>query len=134
MTQRSTKLLSDPNEPIRLVLYSADGSEELWSEQVSAYNWQRGVRAQWLDNNRFIFNSFDDHRQCYCFKVVAVDSPAEDKTFDLPVQDTYRTSYFLTLNYRRLATFRRIVRNHSTGALTTNNRRLLAEDCSISMI
>ena len=103
VTQRSTKLLPDPNEPIRLVLYSADGSEERWSEQVSAYNWQQGVRAQWLDNNRFIFNSFDDHRQCYCSKVVAVDSPAEDKTFDLPVQDAYRTSYFLTLNYRRLA-------------------------------
>lgn len=103
VTQRSTKLLPDPNEPIRLVLYSADGSEELWSEQVSAYNWQQGVRAQWLDNNRFIFNSFDNGRQLYCSKVVAVDSLAVDKTFDLSVQDAYRTSYFLSLNYRRLA-------------------------------
>lgn len=101
-----TKNLPDANKPIKVALFSEDMSQELWSGEVFAYNWQQGARLQWLDETSFIFNDFDSVRNKYISKVFSVEDKAISRSFDLPVQDSYKRDFFLSINYQRLMVMR----------------------------
>lgn len=72
---------------------------------VRAYNWQQGCRAHWLTDDLLIFNDFELD-QGYVARVCSVLKEGIVKEFSRPVQDSYGTEYFISLNYQRLMSLR----------------------------
>jgi len=98
--------LPDENNSIDVALFSPNQSAAVWSASTFAYNWQQGARLHWLDSSKFIYNDFDDTEKKYISKVISSQTLMEVKSFDYPVQDSFGTDYFLSLNYRRLMALR----------------------------
>lgn len=80
--------------------------QPVMSLRTHAFNWQQGARAHWLDGDCFIFNDFDVKTRRHVSRVASVASRAEVARHALPVQDSWRQEYFLSLNYRRLQALR----------------------------
>lgn len=72
--------------------------------ETFSYTWQQGARSQWVDDNMVMYNVFENGK--YLSKVYSLIDKKIIKTFDFPVQDSYRNSYFLSLNYRRVMNLR----------------------------
>jgi hypothetical protein len=96
----------NPAIPIEIILQDKSTRDLLLRIPSVAYNWQQGCRLQWLNDDLFIFNDFDTLRRKYISRVWSACSLKEEKTFDYPVQDAYKTEFFLSLNYRRLMALR----------------------------
>lgn len=71
-----------------------------------SYNWQQGCRAHWIDNNRLIYNSFDNKSQKYKSVVYDISCRSAVDIYDYPVQDSYQDIYFLSINYERIMALR----------------------------
>lgn len=68
------------------------------------YNWQQGARAQWIDDDKVIYNCLKgDH---YGAKVYSIREQKVIAEFDMPVQDSFGSNYFLSINYRRIMKLR----------------------------
>lgn len=78
----------------------------VFSISTGAYNWQQGSRTHWLNGDLFIFNDFQRETNSYISKVYSKVILDCVKRFDFPVQDSYKTDYFLSLNYSRLMALR----------------------------
>ena len=91
---------------IEVALFSPNLSEKKWSVKTSAYNWQQGSRLHWLNDELFIYNDLDSTCKHYVAKVVSSKTLEQVKLFNFPVQDSFKTDYFLSLNYRRLMALR----------------------------
>ena len=63
----------------------------------SAYNCQHGSRTQWLKDDELIYNDFRDGS--YKAVVYSLNEHRELNVFDYPVQDSYQTDYFLSVNF-----------------------------------
>lgn len=74
--------------------------------QSKAYNWQQGTRLQWLNEELFVFNDFDEDLKKYGSKVFSTKENSLIKVFDYPVQAIYKDQYFLSINYQRLLAMR----------------------------
>lgn len=85
---------------------SHDCTRPVLSIDTRSYNWQQGARAHWLDGEHFIFNDFDAERRRYICRVWSIAQRRETRRYDLPVQDSWRREYFLSINYRRLQALR----------------------------
>ena len=81
-------------------------AEPVLSVDTPCYNWQQGARAHWLDGDHFIFNDCDLEARRYISRVYSVAERREVQRHEHPVQDSYGTSYFLSLNYHRLHALR----------------------------
>jgi hypothetical protein len=92
-------------EKIELVVFD-NHRQPLFCLQVSAYNWQQGCRAQWLTDDRFIFNDFATDKDSYVAHVYSVERLGLVRTFERPVQDSFGTEYFISLSYPRLMSLR----------------------------
>lgn len=99
-----TSTIPEIDKSIEVALFSKDMAKMVWSKNTAAYNWQQGARLQWLDDEFFIYNDYDLKEKSYVAKVVSAKTFLEVKSFLLPVQDSFATNYFLSLNYRRLMT------------------------------
>ncbi|GAM69589.1 hypothetical protein JCM19236_5054 [Vibrio sp. JCM 19236] len=104
-TSTPTSKLPKANVTVQVCVYDDLGKLVL-EVDTSAYNWQQGARAHWLDEDRFIFNDFDSAAQKYVSRVYSVSKKAQVHQFDHPVQDSFRGDYFLAINYRRLMALR----------------------------
>lgn len=93
----------DCTVPVKICLYSRDFSSLLWSTQSYAYNWQQGARLHWLTDDLFIFNDFDHVRMAYISKVFSVSKMAYKMQLDLPVQDSFKDQYIISIDYQRLS-------------------------------
>src|SRR5690606_2827407 len=75
--------------PISVQVYDFNSgrlSEPVLSIETSAYNWQQGARALWLDGDQFIFNDFDPQAGRYIARVYSVAARREVQRFDHAVQ------------------------------------------------
>src|SRR5690606_38310343 len=70
------------------------------------YNWQQGARAHWLDGEHFIFNDCDTVEKRYISRVYSAKMRSETRHYTLPVQDSWKREYFLSINYQRLQALR----------------------------
>lgn len=98
--------LLGPGAPVELVVQSLESGDILTRASSGAYNWQQGCRAHWLNDDLFIFNDYDASAGAYIARVFSKDRTNEVRRFDFPVQDSYGTDYFLSINYRRLLSLR----------------------------
>lgn len=106
LSKSATSGLPSVEHSVEVALFSPGLVEKIWSADTSTYNWQQGARLHWLDDEMFIYNDFDSVNQRYVSKVVSSKTSQQVKSFALPVQDSFGTDYFLSLNYRRLMSLR----------------------------
>lgn len=100
----STKWNPSKTYPIELVLWNLKEDYEVKSWRVLAYNWQQGVKPQWIDNHLFIFNNYDIDSCAYYSTVVDVRNMKEER-YALPSYESC-DDFYVTLNFSRLAKFR----------------------------
>lgn len=105
-TNSLTHLLPDAKIHIEVVVQRLGQNDVIARLSSAAYNWQQGARVHWLSNELLIFNDCDEVGSNYVAKVFSINDFQEVKCFSLPVQDSFKTDYFLSLNYRRLAALR----------------------------
>jgi hypothetical protein len=106
-TKYNTKDLPLKNgEKINICVFEPDLLTQLFCVETNCFNWQQGSRAQWINEDLFIFNDFDPLTQKYISRVFSKSSQSEHKVFNYPVQDLYRDEYFISLNYQRLMALR----------------------------
>ena len=106
LTTKQTSTSPSLGRDVEIALFSKCFSEKLWSAAICAYNWQQGSRLHWLTDELFIYNDFNSNNNSYVSKVVSSISFNLVKVFDLPVQESFKADYFLSLNYRRLMALR----------------------------
>lgn len=104
-TGSKTCLLPKGNQLVSIVVIDPNG-HDLFSVETRAFNWQQGSRVHWFDSEHFIFNDFDDDLQKYISRVFSIKTQREVKRFEHSVQDSFKSDYFLSLNYRRLMAMR----------------------------
>ncbi|MBY8308998.1 glycosyl transferase [Vibrio fluvialis] len=103
-TSSRTKLVPTTE---RLTIFVLDNEgKSLCSVDTFTYNWQQGPRCFWLNDDLFIFNDFNSEEQKYCSKVFSVTRNEIVSVYELPVQDAYKDSFMLSINYQRLMTLR----------------------------
>jgi hypothetical protein len=94
-----TNLPTDPEKPIKIVLYNiAENCYHIIAD-TNSFNWQQGCRLQWLNENKFIFNDFDG------VKFISKIYDLNNKTFqniDYPIYDCFLDEFALSLNFTRL--------------------------------
>lgn len=96
----------EQSAPLKIVLQDNITGSVLARLPSNAYNWQQGTKAQWLNDDLFAYNDFDEAKQRYIARVFSASKLLEVNCFDFPIQDCYGTDFFLSLNYRRLLTLR----------------------------
>ena len=94
------------NQAVLISLVAPGMAEPVLQVETCAFNWQQGARSHWLTDDLFVFNDFDQQDHRYVARVYSKTSLVEVKRFELPVQDSFGTDYFLSLNYRRLMALR----------------------------
>jgi len=88
---------------INLVLRSFEKSEDAFKINSSAYNWQQGTKAMWLDEHRFIFN--DSENKQLISRIIDTKDSFSNKKLPFPIYDC-KKDWGLTLNFDRLTAFR----------------------------
>ena len=73
---------------------------------IKAFNWQQGSRCHWLDKSHFIYNDYDSLSDSYISKVFSLKSMADIQAIELPVQDSFKDEFFLSLCYKALSEIR----------------------------
>lgn len=90
----------NPNAYVELVAVNIRTGEEISIAKSMSFSWQQGVRLQWLNEDLVIYNSFDGEK--YISNVFSISKKKDIKTFNYPVQDSFSTDYFVSIDYRRL--------------------------------
>lgn len=105
-TKHPTDKKPTSNIPIYLYAMNITGNVVYPIDHSFSYNWQQGCRAQWLDGANLIYNFFDDQAKTYKSALFDINKTEVVKTFDEPVQDSFKTEYFLSINYERIMNLR----------------------------
>ncbi|PMO57031.1 glycosyl transferase [Vibrio breoganii] len=90
---------------VQICVYDSN-SKLVFEISTTAYNWQQGARLHWIDSDRFIFNDFDGSKVNYISRVFSVSRKMQISQYEYPVQDSFHSEYFLSVNYRRLMALR----------------------------
>jgi len=99
--KESTKDLPLKNSEIEIVLYNIIDNKYMVIDTTSTYNWQQGAKAMWINDYKFIFNSYDRNTKEYISKVYDIYGRYV-KTINFPIYDIYQDKYALSLNFNRL--------------------------------
>src|SRR5690554_1651856 len=84
VTDANTSKLPALNQKVELCVFNQQG-DVLVQVPVNAHNWQQGCRAQWLDDDFFIYNDLDEDAKTYISRVYSVSVRREVRTFNHPV-------------------------------------------------
>lgn len=103
LSEYNTKNIPSANHCIKIAVVHHNGEQAIIGE-TSSYNWQQGARAMWLNDDLVMYNAFENDR--YEANVYSLAEKKVVKTFPRPVQETYGTDYFLSINYRRIMAVR----------------------------
>ncbi|MCR4081611.1 hypothetical protein [Providencia stuartii] len=107
-TSNSTKVLPRHVDSIAINIYSINEKKFILNTPIitTAFNWQQGSRAHWLNSDHFIYNDFDQITKEYCAKVYSVSQQQVVKKITKPVQDSYKDKFILSICYKELARLR----------------------------
>lgn len=102
----STHNIPDPNNPIKLYVYNLCTKDKVFIANISAYNWQQGCRAHWLNDDLLIYNFYSHEKRNYSSKIYSIIEKKHIAEFSFAVQDSFLGNYFLSINYSRLMALR----------------------------
>lgn len=97
-----------PNPDYEILIYTTNlkGKTPKPISKTYSYNWQQGCRAQWVCEDRIIYNFFDIDSHSYKSALYSLKTQQIIQFFDFPVQDSYQDKYFLSVNYNRIMKLR----------------------------
>ncbi|HHX8576195.1 hypothetical protein R7D66_05025 [Vibrio sp. Vb2354] len=100
-TVRSPKFTAD----VEVVVVDRESKQEVISLKSRAFNWQQGTKLQWLSNECFIFNDYENGE--YVSRIVDLEVGKVVDTLPLPIYDTFvgESEYALTTSFERLSIF-----------------------------
>ncbi len=96
--KNTTAKLPSGNNRINIVVMDINTSQVVYANTTNSYNWQQGARLQWLDDNKIIYNLYEDG--IYISKIVNIKTNKE-KNIPFPVYDCYK-DFAVSLNFDRL--------------------------------
>lgn len=98
-TSSTTK---DPSvkHPIKIAVSNLDCDKTDIIGETTSYAWQQGARVQWIDEDTVIYNIAGD--KGYNAVAYSLSQSKVIRRFNKPVQDSFGSKYFLSLNYTRL--------------------------------
>lgn len=96
-----TKGKPNPYKPISIVLTDLDSGQIIGEWESQAYNWQQGSRLQWIDEEEFMFNTYNSNTRALGSLRVNKNGKIVKK-YSHPIYDVYSGKYALTLNFARL--------------------------------
>ncbi len=99
--KHSTNNIPAKDTSIDIVLHDIENNVYKVIDTTTTYNWQQGAKAMWINNQEFIFNSFDEIKTKYCSKIYNTDGKYI-RSISFPIYDTYKDQYALSLNFDRL--------------------------------
>lgn len=106
LTNSATNTQPEMHDSIKIAVIDKKTHKVLLEFDSKTYNWQQGTRAHWLNNDLFIFNDVDELEKRYISRVFSVSQQKQVMTFNYPVQDSFGSDFFLSINYRRLMAMR----------------------------
>lgn len=89
---------------VDIIVYNLEKGTVSEILKTESWNWQQGARLQWLTNDLYAFNDFDENMKRYITRVNSIQKKSEVSRFQYPIQDAFNDKYFLSINYRRLNT------------------------------
>ena len=89
----------DPDKPVNIVIYNTEKPKYKKIASTTAYNWQQGSKLQWLHENKFIFNDYENEN--YVSKMFDIPNNSFT-TIDYPIYDCFKDKFALSLNFSRL--------------------------------
>ena len=92
------------DKDVEVSIYDMKHHKSIHVGNSSSYTWQQGCKTQWLDDDRLIFNVFEDGKYQSC--VFSIKENRVVKRFDFPNQDSFKDRFFLSINYRRIMALR----------------------------
>ena len=125
-TNYSTKKVPDPAHAIKLWAINIYSGERVFIDRTYSYTWQQGARAQWITSDLLIYNVFEDN--IYFAKVYSLKKRSVIKNFTLPNQSSFKTQYFLSINYRRIMKLRADYGYRNLPSLTNQEMKLIDND------
>ncbi len=105
-TEASTSKKPTSNRPIWINTINLKTKISSAIADSFSYNWQQGCRAQWISDEKIIFNHFNSTTRRFEAAVYSIKKKEITKSFAFPVQDAYKDQYFLSINYRRIMRLR----------------------------
>lgn len=95
--------LPQVNDTIDVKVVDSEDASIIYQESTSSFNWQQGCRAHWLNKREIIFNCLDDKAERHIAKKVSLTENAETRLYERPLQAVFQDEFFVSINYRRLA-------------------------------
>ena len=92
------------DKDVEVSIYDMKHQKAIHVGNSSSYTWQQGCKTQWIDDDRLIFNVFEDGKYQSC--VFSIKENKVVKKFDLPNQDSFKDKFFLSIDYRRIMALR----------------------------
>ncbi|NOR44513.1 MAG: hypothetical protein GQ534_02920, partial [Candidatus Delongbacteria bacterium] len=89
----------DSKKPVSIMLKHSESGKFNKIDSSSAYNWQQGTKLQWLTNDKFIYNAFENNK--YISKIYDTGNNTF-QIIDSPIYDCYKDGYAVSLNFERL--------------------------------
>lgn len=104
ITCMSTKKKPSAETSVDIVVCDICGKNLKKVGSSSSYNWQQGTRAHWIGDGLLMYNRFLDgkYEACLC----SVRDGCEIRRFPMPVQDSFGSDFFLSVNYSRIMSLR----------------------------
>lgn len=102
ITEHDTRQVPKKYDKVRVVVQDKNGSIQ-FSAETRAFNWQQGARQHWIDNDRIIFNDFEDGN--YVSKIYNI-SDKITIVCPVPVQCVANGQYIYSIDYVRLSEMR----------------------------
>lgn len=117
--------------PVNICVYDMTQHKMQKMSASHSYTWQQGCKTQWLDEDRLIFNVFEDGR--YQAHVFSLKDNRVVKKFDWPNQDSFKDRFFLSIDYRRIMALRPDY-GYRNLSLPTNDEMLDTEHDGIRIV
>ena len=95
--------MQSDEKSVKIIVKNTINGEEKVIAQTSAFNWQMGARAIWIDGDIVSYNDFDGEK--YVCKWFSLSKNHVIKEFAKPLQDYKGGNYYLGVNYQRLRSY-----------------------------
>lgn len=92
------------DKDVEVSIYDMKHHKAIHVRNSSSYTWQQGCKTQWIDDDRLIYNVFEDGKYQSC--VFSIKENKVVKKFDLPNQESFNDKFFLSIDYRRIMALR----------------------------
>jgi hypothetical protein len=73
-------------------------------DETQAWNWQQGARLQWIDQDSFVYNFYENKSKQLVAKSYNI-AKQQYSIYDFPVQAAFADKYYLTLDYADLSKY-----------------------------